>query len=764
MKKSLFVLLLGISQLCIAQVIPNQLYVYQGGNVINTFFVEDIDSITYSTISIDSTICETYVTQEVHMLDTVYRFDLISIDSISLITPQTVYQPGVIKLEGNLRSYIIAVDSLTLSFKSETPVSVLPKVGDKLVTMELDEIITEPFLGQVIKITQQSGNYIVDCEAVSLTDIFDTYFSTSFYSVPISYAAQRINADGFYSAPNTINPGEQMLAYINTPNVSYEKNEKLGFSISGEHKAYISVTPTINYAASLCVQKEQGTTITVRTISDLHWHKYFALSGSLSASADGQIWASPAIKIPQALVDIDFAIGWYASASGEICTEQDWKQHYRHTFLFSWNNKGNTVLKNINKLQQISHSHNGLLAINGNVKAGLDAKVRISFICTKDLDIANINSAIKAGIALEGTFVPYKKDAEYAKKNTDLYNQIKNDKIRIGVEIAWAPLEVKFFKWSISPFPDIPIVPPNNLPHYEWNTVPTFSDVKLEKNSDGTYFAFAKIAGNVLKTDAGFALLNQTNQENSTYIYCKKNYTNQAGDMAEMFPDKSPADSYRLYPLVKYMGIELLAEPSAELLLCPDYEHAHDIDLGLSVNWSCMNVGATIPEEIGDYFAYAETSPKNSYTQNNYLYYNYNSGSSYYTSLGTADISGTVYDAAKIKWGNDWRMPTTNEIKELVDNCTWTWTTRNSVEGYEVTGPNGNSIFLPFAPVMSGTSSGSVCYYRSSLYNSDTYGNVYFAGSDAIKFLKEQMPSKGSVLRFMGAVIRPVKTKPQTEE
>ena len=118
------------------------------------------------------------------------------------------------------------------------------------------------------------------------------------------------------------------------------------------------------------------------------------------------------------------------------------------------------------------------------------------------------------------------------------------------------------------------------------------------------------------------------------------------------------------------------------------------IDLGLpsGIKWASRNVGATVPEEYGGYYAWGETEEKSSYYESNYLYYSNGS----YTNIGS-DISGTQYDVAHVKWGGSWRMPTPAEQRELRYNCTWTWTTLNGVNGYRVTGPNGNSIFLPAA-------------------------------------------------------------------
>ena len=118
------------------------------------------------------------------------------------------------------------------------------------------------------------------------------------------------------------------------------------------------------------------------------------------------------------------------------------------------------------------------------------------------------------------------------------------------------------------------------------------------------------------------------------------------------------------------------------------------VDLGLSVRWAECNVGADSPEEYGSYFAWGETKEKDNYLPSTYLYSDVNIGS---------DISGTDYDAAHVLLGDGWRMPTKEEFDELVNECDWQWTTEDSISGYEVTGPNGNSIFIPAAGYRYGT-------------------------------------------------------------
>lgn len=116
------------------------------------------------------------------------------------------------------------------------------------------------------------------------------------------------------------------------------------------------------------------------------------------------------------------------------------------------------------------------------------------------------------------------------------------------------------------------------------------------------------------------------------------------------------------------------------------------VDLGLSVYWASCNLGADSPEDSGNLYAWGETTPKSQYNQNNYSYYNSNTKE--YIDIGD-NIAGTEYDAATVNLGYDWRMPTNDEFNELLTKCSIVWSKINGKEGCILTGPNGNSIFLP---------------------------------------------------------------------
>ena len=161
------------------------------------------------------------------------------------------------------------------------------------------------------------------------------------------------------------------------------------------------------------------------------------------------------------------------------------------------------------------------------------------------------------------------------------------------------------------------------------------------------------------------------------------------------------------------------------LLGLPIHEY---VDMGLPSGtlWATMNIGASSPEDYGDYFAWGETTPKNYYDWSTYQWCNgsYNTLTKYCTSSsygyngftdGKTELDSED-DAATANWGSEWCMPTKAQQDELRAECTWQWTTRNGVNGYLVTSNhNGASLFLPAAGDR----------WDSSLYDVGSWGNYW---------------------------------------
>ena len=188
------------------------------------------------------------------------------------------------------------------------------------------------------------------------------------------------------------------------------------------------------------------------------------------------------------------------------------------------------------------------------------------------------------------------------------------------------------------------------------------------------------------------------------------------------------------------------------------------VDLGVDVKWATMNVGATKPEEYGDYFSWGETEPKEEYSWPLYKYYDDDGkatkycvpsrtyGANYYGKDDGKTVLEPIDDAATANLGEAWRMPTEEEMTKLIEVGDWTWTTLNGVSGYEVKGSNNNSIFLPAAGYYQGDTfldnKTAGKYRTSSLYTE--------AASAYSLMVSELIYEQSSHSRVYGYSVRPV--------
>ena len=186
------------------------------------------------------------------------------------------------------------------------------------------------------------------------------------------------------------------------------------------------------------------------------------------------------------------------------------------------------------------------------------------------------------------------------------------------------------------------------------------------------------------------------------------------------------------------------AKVEAEAKQKQNYEEAVDLGLPSRLQWASCNIGASSPEECGDYFAWGEIDPKSNYSEFNSVTHK----------KKIKQIVGDAnYDVSTAKLGKSWKTPTKEDFEELVNNCTWVLTTVNGVNGYEVTGPNGNSIFLPATGYYDGknvNNDGNSGEYWSSTPHKDTEYSYYlcYAGGNYYTFYN---------CRYVGRCVRPVK-------
>ena len=211
-----------------------------------------------------------------------------------------------------------------------------------------------------------------------------------------------------------------------------------------------------------------------------------------------------------------------------------------------------------------------------------------------------------------------------------------------------------------------------------------------------------------------------------------------------------------------------LAVMTLSLCGCEKIETEYQwVDLGLSVKWAKVNVGSTTISGYGDYFAWGEVSVKERYTTENYRWYDDDGHITKYcssTSYDDADFLTELQpedDVATLEWGNGWRMPTYEELMELVRNCDWTFSSIGGVKGYmarsKIPGYEKEWIFFPAAGFSD--AGGSYPGYEGYYWTSTNCGGSNSRQSDAFTFNPSKITTIGygdGMARIVGASIRPV--------
>lgn len=205
----------------------------------------------------------------------------------------------------------------------------------------------------------------------------------------------------------------------------------------------------------------------------------------------------------------------------------------------------------------------------------------------------------------------------------------------------------------------------------------------------------------------------------------------------------------------------LRTELAADSITFPDETVADTVeyvDLGLpsGLKWATCNLGASRPDEYGNYYSWGETETKDTCSWDNYVFGgNEMDYSSKYNPTDHLNELLPSDDAATIALGSPWRMPTYEDIVELVNECSWRWTTVNGVHGYTVTGPNGNSIFLPAA----GRNDEGRLMYQGEVGNywtSTLDTSRYYSGRH-LYFDNDEHSYIYPYRRYFGLTIRPVR-------
>ena len=728
-----------------AQTIGKEMYIYRHNGQVTGFLSEEVQSIGFSNRDSEGEHNE-YVTQLIYTNDSTYEIPLAEIDSISFVTPKTVFKQGVTNISDQLIPYIVSssVDPLVITFSSSTPTSLMPQVGDKLVMVEDDEKFPAGFAGEV---TSVNGT-VVSCELVSLEDIFETYSCVS-----STYGYHEETNDSQQADTRAVNMTSNKNFKLGTfkwsKSSELEKNlfENDDLALDGGTELAISVAPSFHIISTLIINKEMGTYFSASIIGDLTFKESVSAYGSIDWSKDflDKEWFS----VPLAGKFINFYVspGLFLNAFGKVSASATWTQKYRWVGAFDFSTKKQNVIKPICDGSLVSASFDIDGAIEGRLAAGGFLEVGLSVLSK---DISKLSLRGELGAELVGEAVLYNSDIAEATKNTRVYEHLKNSPIQIN-KFVNAGLEAKLGPWEVSK--SLPWELHENIKTYDF--VPTFAGISYKSDNIQKNIVEAKtmVGGNCLMPiEVGFSLRNKEEEEIESY-YSPEKYRSGGKAINYIFNNISENEQYTIYPKIKLYGYEMLAYVE-ENDLCPDGNHPHMIDLGLPSGtlWACCNVDASFPEECGGYYAWGETQTKQTYDWDTYKYGHYQNPTNHHKEVITDDIgsniSSTSYDVATVSWHAPWRMPTIDQCEELTKFTKNKWTIHNGIKGTKFEGTNGNVIFLPAFITNENKLQG---WYWSSTLIEGTASWAFVQGQEGIK--RDREPRKN------GLLIRPVCSK-----
>lgn len=787
MKQRLLIitLLAAITLSGMAQTIGEAFYVYRNDGQFNAFFRDEVISIEYSYEDADGNTYDEIVTQIVNTADSVYMIPLAAIDSVSFVQPETIYMEDAIPLTGALFDYLVSADGMTLTFDSNLPTTLIPKKGDKIVTMELTDKLPYGFSGKVQSVYNKVSGIDVVCDSIELTEVVKKFYGVVEMGNDETAAARqempwRAPKNQFrnYELPNSpINIPVDISAYIKKKSI---------FDVNGKAEINVNIIPRTFVRATLVIDGILSHT-NVHITSNLVTTTKIDICGEASKDMKLNLLPNDGNYRGPWGIPLYFAIGPKLELSGEVLAELTVKAtvdvvsditYYPQTLLFPPGGAGSALSSIINRIDGTSNIRDlnvtfDRVGASGALKAGVFFRGGVS---VGDHDIAWMGIEADGGGKCDIDFLFDFARLRESDCSTALYDELKslsNIEVKpfFGVHFMASLDEDKYTFKVGHEFDDFgPVL-------FKGGLLPTFSDTKLTRSAAGGIGvdATTNISGACpIPYTVGYSLFDSEKNRVQEPLYYGEKYSasNSFPSYKGTFDNLKTDENYTVYPTIKLFGYPMLASPSAELNMdipvkitdfkqtASKFEKDAFTNDGskYSYKYDCaVTVELTNSENVEDW-GYVYENPHGQttrislssfdspYTDNRYSYYRNESTSTvrlyeyikytgddqyYYGEVKDYEVScqgetscpdnnhphwidlgiGTLWRCCNVdasspeefggyytfEQAQAYNPPSMEQIRVLVNNCRYTWTTQNGVTGGKFTGPNGGTIFLPAA-------------------------------------------------------------------
>lgn len=525
-------------------------YVYQKDGDIHAFLRSEITEFYYGFEDENGVTQNEPVMQWIVMEDSICKIPLANIDSISFVTPTTEYQPDAIRIEQRLMDYVVSSDSLTIVFAANTPSNLLPKVGDKLVTAEMNDKLPFGFVGKVKKVTGTT----VECETINLTDVFKRLYYTTVTDVNSDSPAsvrRRANNKPF---EKSINLPEWNKDF--TVDVALKVFPIDDLALKGTIESKFNIKPTLTVKSSTIIDG-LNTTIDLALRGDFDLTETVGLYGGIELKPD---LASPT-GFPICPVApgayLYWNVGAYLQFGVTASIKKIAKQHVyvERSFHASLKNlvRDNTVARITSATEEFEGCLDGTIGVGAFVELGVTGlSSKLDKICVRG----------ELGLEMNGNIVLYNKDIAEAQKVNKVYEALKASEITGSVVLnSEGTAEVPY----LSVTRHLPLQ--HTWPVRKWNLVPTFEDVEFTQCYSPRTSADVGMVmrGNLYKPEkVGFQIVDEDGNE-IVKTFATDSYQKGGRHWVTRVDGLEDDGDYLISPVVKFLGFDLLAYPTMHI-------------------------------------------------------------------------------------------------------------------------------------------------------------------------------------------------------
>lgn len=521
-----------------------------------------IDSVTFSHYDIDSIYCQDLATQVIWTQDSIYRIPLVDIEKVQMSVPDNKTHGGVIDLSNNLLPYVIDCKNDTvLVLDGNTPRQHLPKVGDKLVYDKMTEVLPVGFIGKVLSIEHKGQHYNYICTPVSLTEIYETYFSSHQVTTDIGN-----NNNGSRVPPEITDRTIRLAEISGTASLAFVGHPWgcEAVSISGKAEGGVSLSPKLRVRHTRIVEGPHiiETNLMVMDVT---------ASTSLSVGVEGSIgnkWpiGRAGANIPVApFLRLEVEGGIAVELSGKIAASASAEQTLRFAVQTDYDNSRLIMPLRLN--QFAGRLFNPVFTPEffgeAEFKIGGYLETGLAFLTG---DLAKISLFEEGGLKVTAN-IPFNLEHwNNSSTTTDFYNDLRdNSSLSISPYISWG-WEAEALKGRLREKEEIGIkLFPSSI--FERAMVPSVANPSFNYNPQGYGVYKATITDDGLFRPRhwgahAFELVND--QEIPVYDEVR-DYGDQMPHTFNTFFDIDKTKTYRIYPALEIFNHRVLAEPAIDI-------------------------------------------------------------------------------------------------------------------------------------------------------------------------------------------------------